>query len=304
MLVEAEHLCKRFGDFTAVRDVTLRMGEGEILALLGPNGAGKTTTVRMLASILKPTSGAARVGGFEVVRDAQQVRHTIGLLTEVPGLYQRMNALEYLAFFGELQHMDKRLCKQRSEALLTRFGLFDARQRRLGTYSKGMKQKAAIARAMLHEPRILFLDEPTSAMDPHSAKQVRNTISDLRAQGRTVLLCTHNLNEAEQLADRIAIIRRGEIIAQGTAQELKRELLGEPMMEVRLVGLLNGLSARIGTQLDIVETGANWFRYRTTRPEMDNPALLARLSELGRQVVTLSEVERSLEDVYLKIVEQ
>jgi ABC-2 type transport system ATP-binding protein len=140
-------------------------------------------------------------------------------------------------------------------------------------------------------------------MDPHSARQVRNAISDLRSQGRTILLCTHNLNEAEQLADRIAIIRRGSIVAHGTAAALKRELLGEPTMEVRMVDELDGLLERLGTAFDIAASGANWFRYRSTQPEVDNPAVLSRLSELGRRVVTLSQVERSLEDVYLKIVE-
>ena len=304
LLVEAEHLCKRFGDFTAVADLDLYMREGEIVALLGPNGAGKTTTVRMLASILKPTSGSARVCGLDVVRDAQQIRHLIGLLTEVPGLYRRMTAMEYLAFFGELQHMERARCQARSEDLLTRFGLHEARNRRLGTYSKGMMQKAAIARAMLHDPSILFLDEPTSAMDPHSAKQVRDSIGDLRAHGRTILLCTHNLTEAEQLADRIVIIRRGAIVAQGTADELKRALLGEPAMEVRLVAQLDGLLERLGTSLDIAEVGPNWFRYRTTNPEADNPAVLARLHELGQRVISLSPVERRLEEVYLRIVEQ
>jgi ABC-2 type transport system ATP-binding protein len=303
MLIEAENLVKQFGDFTAVNGLNLTLAEGEILALLGPNGAGKTTTVRMLASILQPTRGTARVAGYDVVRDAQQVRHAVGLLTEFPGLYLRMNAVEYLDFFGELQRMDKATCRQRADELLRRFGLWEARARRMGSYSKGMRQKAAIARAMLHNPRILFLDEPTSAMDPFSAKQVRDAVLDLRAQGRTILLCTHNLNEAEQLADRIAIIRRGHIIANGTAKELKRQLLGDPVMEVRLIGELDGLLPRLGAELNIVERGANWFRYRTTKPESENPALLKRLTELSQPVLTLSEVERSLEDVYLKIVQ-
>ncbi len=304
MLIEAEQLSKKFGDFTAVNSLSLSLSEGEILALLGPNGAGKTTTVRMLSSILKPTSGQARVAGFDVVHEARQVRHAVGLLTELPGLYLRMNAIEYLDFFGALQQMDKHLCRQRSEDLLTRFGLWEARTRKLGTYSKGMRQKTAIVRAMLHDPRILFLDEPTSAMDPHSAKQVRDAILELRAQGRTILLCTHNLVEAEQLADRIAIIRRGQIVASGTAGELKRALLGEPTMEVRLVQPLNGVLQQLGHELRITEYGLTWFRYRTTHPEAVNPALLRRLAELDQPVFTLSEVERSLEDVYLKIVQE
>ncbi|MBI5878613.1 MAG: ABC transporter ATP-binding protein [Chloroflexi bacterium] len=302
-MIEANNLTKRFGDFAAVDDLSLALAEGEILALLGPNGAGKTTTVRMLASILKPTHGTARVCGFDVVSQARAVRHAVGLLTEVPGLYLRMNAVEYLDFFGELQHMDRALCRKRADELLMRFGIWEARERRLGTYSKGMKQKAAIVRAMLHDPRMLFLDEPTSAMDPHSAKQVRDAISDLRGLGRTILLCTHNLPEAEMLADRIAIVRRGRVIASGTADQLKRDLLGEPLMEVRVAGALDGITGRLGA-LEVVAQGPDWFRYRTTTPQRANPAVLAQLAALGVPVVTLSEVERRLEDVYLKIVEQ
>jgi ABC-2 type transport system ATP-binding protein len=304
MLIEARNLTKQFGAFTAVDSLNLDLAQGEILALLGPNGAGKTTTVRMLASILRPTRGWARVAGFDVVSEPQAVRHAVGLLTESPGLYMRMNALEYLDFFGELQHMERRECRRRAADLLNRFGLADAAPRRLGTYSKGMRQKIAIVRAMLHDPRILFLDEPTSAMDPHSAKQVRDAILALRALGRTVLLCTHNLPEAEVLADRIAILRRGRIVAGGTTADLKRELLGDPVMEVRLVGAFDGLGARLDGGLKIIEYGSNWFRYNTAHPETENPLLLKRLAELEQSVVTLSEVERSLEDVYLKIIEQ
>ena len=304
MLIEAHNLSKVFGDFTAVKELSISLAEGEILALLGPNGAGKTTTVRMLSSILRPTSGWARVAGFDVITQAREVRHAVGLLTEVPGLYARMSATEYLDFFGELQHMPHDACRRQAETLLTRFGLWEARDRKVGTYSKGMKQKVAIVRAMLHEPHILFLDEPTSAMDPHSAKQVRDAIADLRAQGRTILLCTHNLPEAEMLADRIAIVRRGQVVATGTSAELKRSLLGDPIMEVRLVAELDGLLGRLGSDLAVTESGSHWFRYRTQYPAITNPDVLKRLAALDQQVVTLSEVERSLEDVYLKIVEQ
>lgn len=303
MLIEAQNLTKQFGDFTAVNDLSLSIAQGEIVALLGPNGAGKTTTVRMLASILRPTSGTAQVCGYDVVTQAREVRHAVGLLTEVPGLYARMNAVEYLDFFGDLQHMPLALRRRRADDLLERFGLWEARARRLGAYSKGMKQKAAIARAMLHDPQILFLDEPTSAMDPYSAKQVRDAIVDLRRQGRTLLLCTHNLPEAELLADRIAIIRRGQIVASGTAPQLKRALLGDPLMEVRFASDAGGSAPDLG-DLPVVAHGAGWLRYRTTRAATDNPQVLRRLAERGLDVVTLSEVERSLEDVYLKIVER
>ena len=301
-MIQTKDLTKRFGTFTAVRGLDLSVGEGELLALLGPNGAGKTTTVRMLAAILKPSEGRASVAGFDVVRDAQQVRHAVGLLTEFQGLYLRMKALEYLDFFGELQEMPRRLRNERAELLLRRFELWDARDKRLGEYSKGMRQKLALIRAMLHDPAVLFLDEPTSAMDPHSAKLVRDSIADLQRDGRTIVMCTHNLNEAELLADRIAIIRRGEIIALGTPQRLKASLLGDPLLELRFAGPLDGLLPLVQQTVGIESSGEDWVRFHAEHPSTTNPTLVARLAQAGAQVVTLSEVPRSLEEVYLKIV--
>jgi ABC-2 type transport system ATP-binding protein len=290
--------------FTAVDRINLQVPPGEILALLGPNGAGKTTTVRMLAAILKPSEGRAWVSGFDTVQDARQVRHAIGLLTEFPGLYLRMRADEYLAFFAELQGMDGDQTRRRTETLLARFGLGQARTQRIAEYSKGMRQKLALIRAMLHDPDLLLLDEPTSAMDPHSAKQVRDAILDLRRDHRTVLICTHNLSEAELLADRIAIIRRGRIVALDSPERLKAQLLGPALLEVCLADSLDGYVDELADMIEVEARGDTWFRYRTARPEETNPALLARLAGLGARVLTLSELPRSLEDVYLRIVEE
>ena len=289
--------------FTAVDHVTFDVPAGEIVALLGPNGAGKTTTVRMLASILKPSEGWARLVGFDTVRDARRVRHAVGLLTEFPGLYLRMRADEYLAFFGELQGLSAGRIRHRTEALMERFGLAEARHQRLAEYSKGMRQKLALMRAMLHDPEVLLLDEPTSAMDPHSAKQVRDAILDLRHERRTILVCTHNLTEAESLADRIAIIRRGQIVALDTPTRLKARLLGPPLLKVQLAHSLDGCLPALADLVQVETWGDTWFRYRTPSPETTNPALLARLAGMNARVLTLSEVPRSLEDVYLRIVE-
>ncbi|MCL4297790.1 MAG: ATP-binding cassette domain-containing protein [Anaerolineae bacterium] len=302
-MIETINLTKEFGEFTAVREISLNVPEGEVLALLGPNGAGKTTTVRMLAAILKPTHGRARVAGYDTVAEAKSVRQVIGLLTEFPGLYLRMKGLAYLSFFGELQSMPKSTIRQRSEELLRRFELWEARDKQVGTYSKGMKQKLTLVRAMLHDPQVLFLDEPTSAMDPHSAKLVRDAIAGLRREKRTIVLCTHNLAEAEQLADRIAIIRRGQIIAQGTPNELKQRLLGDPLMEIRLAAPLNGLVSHLEERVNIVGHGQDWIRYTVSDPSQFNPALLNELTRQEVPVITLSEVSRSLEEVYLRIVE-
>jgi ABC-2 type transport system ATP-binding protein len=302
-LIETVNLTKQFSALTAVDGLTFTVEEGEILALLGPNGAGKTTTVRMLSSILKPTMGYARIAGYDVVKDARAVRHIVGHLTEFPGLYLRMRPLEYLDFFGELQGMSRVDRRARAEELLRHFELWDARNRRLGEYSKGMRQKMALIRAMLHNPRVLFLDEPTSAMDPHSAKQVRDAIANLRGSGRTIVLCTHNLFEAETLADHIAVIRRGKLIAFGTPAQLKRELLGPPIWEVHLARPLAQPWPSVDGHLQVESHSDMWLRYRAQSPEIANPLLLERLHGIGASVLTLSEAPRSLEDVYLKLVE-
>ena len=302
-LIETEKLTKQFESLLAVDRLTLAVEEGEILALLGPNGAGKTTTVRMLSSILKPTGGFARIAGLDVVKDARQVRHLVGHLTEFPGLYLRMRVLDYLDFFGELQGMKRADRRARAEELLTHFGLWDARDRRLAGYSKGMRQKVALIRAMLHNPRVLFLDEPTSAMDPQSAKQVRDAIENLRGSGHTIILCTHNLYEAETLADRIAVIRRGNLIALGSPAELKRELLGPAVWEVRLARPLGQAWPHLNGHLQVQAQDEFSLRYQAAAPEIANPLLLDKLHKLNAQVMTLTEVPRSLEAVYLKLVE-
>lgn len=301
-MIVAEELTKRFNDFTAVDRVTFSVSAGEILALLGPNGAGKTTTVRMLASILAPTSGRAWVTGHDTVADAQIVRHRVGILTEFPGLYLRMKGLEYLDFFGQLQGLSAERRRKRSEELLERFGMLEAANQRLGEYSKGMRQKMALIRALLHDPPVLLLDEPTSAMDPRSAKQVRDCIRDLRSEQRAIVLCTHNLPEAETLADRIAIIRRGQIITLGTPAELKMRLLGPPLLELRWRVSSDGHLPTLDDLIVIEDRGEDWLRYRTAQPEAVNPRLLHRLGEAAVEVITLSEVPRSLEDVYLRVV--
>jgi ABC-2 type transport system ATP-binding protein len=303
-MIRAKALCKRFDDFSAVKAIDLDVSEGEILALLGPNGAGKTTTVRMLASILKPTSGHAWVSGYDTVRDAVAVRRCVGVLTETPGLYTRMRAREYLEFYGQLQGVDPGTCARRSQELMEQFGMGDVWDLRLGEYSKGMCQKLALIRSMLHDPPVLLLDEPTSAMDPHSAKLVRDRIRSLRSHHRTIVLCTHNLAEAEMLADRIAIIRRGEIVVIGTPAQLKRDLLGAPLYELRFSGSVNGTAALIGDLVVLEEQGNNWLRYRTDSASDNNPRILDRLREAGHPVITLSEVPRSLEEVYLQVVDK
>jgi ABC-2 type transport system ATP-binding protein len=302
VLIETFDLSKSFGDFHAVEGVSLQVEAGEILVLLGPNGAGKTTTIRMLASILAPTRGWARVAGFDVVKEPVGVRSNIGVLTEHHGLYTRMRAHEYLAFFGQVYGMPLKETNKRIDEILSLLELQDVSSKRLGEFSKGMRQKLALARTMLHDPIILLLDEPTSAMDPSSAKIVRENIFHLRSSKRAIVVCTHNLNEAEILADRIAIIQNGKIVAHGLPEDLKRNILGNPIMQVELAEPLNGVKPAFPPQVKILEYGQNWIRYEVEDPKETNPKVINLLSASGFFVVTLTRVGRSLEEVYLHVV--
>lgn len=303
-MIEAHQLSKQFGSFQAVRGIDLEVRPGELLALLGPNGAGKTTTVRMLGAILRPTGGSARICDLDVVTDAQAVRSKVGLLTEYPGLYGRMSAVEYLDFFGSLLGLDPSTRRRRADLLLRQFGLWEARERKLDGYSKGMKQKVALVRALIHDPPVLYLDEPTTAMDPQSARTVRDAIGELRNADRAILLTTHNLAEAEILADRIAIISGGRIIALGSFAELSRQLLGDPHYELRLASghPVAPLAPLLDDLVRIESAAGETLRYSSAEAALVNPQILARLAARGVPVVALAEVTRSLEDVYLRIV--
>ncbi len=238
-MIVTENLTKYFNDFLAVDNVSLHVKAGEVLALLGPNGAGKTTTIRMLTTVLRPSQGTARVAGYDVLTNPGDVRSAVGVLTEDHGLYERMHLIEYLDFFGQIYDMDESIRKERILYLLGKFDLLDARDRRIGKFSKGMRQKLSLARSLLHSPPVLLLDEPTSAMDPASARLVRNAIKTLRSEDRAIIVCTHNLAEAEELADKIAIIRAGRIIALGTSSELKQQLLGPAEYRITFKESLN-----------------------------------------------------------------
>ncbi|MDX1437173.1 MAG: ABC transporter ATP-binding protein [Anaerolineales bacterium] len=303
-MILTSDLSKQFGSFQAVDHVNLEVPKGQVLALLGPNGAGKTTTIRMLTSILKPSHGWARINGFDVVEDPDSVRSSVGVLTENHGLYNRMPAGEYLDFFGQLYGMDANARRARADRLLDLFGLEAWRNNAIGEFSKGMRQKLALARALYHHPPVLLLDEPTSAMDPESARLVRDAIQDLRSEDRTLILCTHNLAEAEELADRIAIIRRGKIIAQGNPAELKARFLGPEEFELTLGVDLNGNMPDLPGGVSITERGRDWFRFRTENARATNPEILQALLNNNLPVLSLQEVSRSLESVYLRVINE
>lgn len=303
-MIECEDLTKHFDTFKAVEGVTLNVRPGQVLALLGQNGAGKTTTVRMLTSVLTPTRGWARVAGYDVVKFPSKVRASVGVLTEMHGLYGRMTAHEYLDFFGQVYDLDPSRRKQRADQLLEYFGLAQAAHRRSGEYSKGMRQKLALARALIHEPPVLLLDEPTSAMDPESAQLVRHEIARLRSSQRSIIICTHNLAEAEMLADQIAIIYKGRILIQGTLDELRRELLGPAEYEVKLSGGWQPDEFRWPAGARLLHAGEDEIRFQVENPAMANPLIIQQLIEKNSQVVSVQEAPRTLEMLYLKAMAQ
>ena len=277
-----------------------------MFGFLGPNGAGKTTTVRMLACLIGPTAGHAWVNGLEVGKADTQIRGQVGILTESPGLYERLSAQRNLEIFAELYGV-KDVAGQ-VQKYLKLLDLWDRRDTEAGTFSKGMKQKLAIARALLHEPPVVFMDEPTSALDPESAKTVRDFIETLRGQGRTIFLCTHNLDEAERLCHRIGVFRQ-RLIAVDTPDALRRQLFGRQtvvhlaQIDDQLAAAVRGLS--FVKHLDVLpgEAGGGKLVISLSDPAAQNPAIVQALVGQGAQIQFVNELKHSLEDVYLSLMQ-
>lgn len=302
-LITIENLTKSFGKKVAVEGLTLSVREGEVLGLLGPNGAGKTTTVRMLACLIAPTSGRATIGGWVVGRDNDQIRANVGILTESPGLYDKLSAQQNLDFFARLYGLEDDLRGKQVEKYLRILGLWERRHEPVVGFSKGMKQKIAIARALVHEPKLLFLDEPTSALDPESAHTVRDFIETLRSEGRTIFLCTHNLDEADRLCDRIAILRQ-RLIRVDTPSRMRSDLYGRrvevQLKEVTAPVLTAVRALGFAGQLEVEE---GKLVLSLQNPEEQNPTLVRTIVGAGGEIQFVGEVRHSLEEVYLTLVQ-
>ncbi len=305
-MIKTEQLTKTFtknkGEtpITAVQDLTLQVKEGEVFGFLGPNGAGKTTTVRMLCSLIGPSSGRAWVNAFEVGKQDQAIRQCVGILTETPGMYDRLSAEKNLTIFARLYSV--RNVPGQVEKYLRMLGLWERRFDEVGSFSKGMRQKLAIARALLHEPKVLFLDEPTSGLDPESAKVVRDFIEELKTEGTTIFLCTHNLDEADRLCQRIAIFKT-HLITVDTPEALRKQLYGRNVvfhlvsLDPAWVDMVKGLAF-----VKEVQAVDNRLVVGLDKPEEQNPVIIKRLVENGAQIQFVGELRHSLEDVYLQLI--
>lgn len=301
-----ESLTKRFGKgdkaVLAVDNLSLQVKAGEVFGLLGPNGAGKTTTIRMLSALIGPTSGRAVVAGHEIGKEDMDVRRRVGILTETPGMYDQLSAERNLAFFAALY--DVADIPGQVEKYLRMLGLWARREDEVGEFSKGMRQKLAIARALLHEPPVLFLDEPTSGLDPEAARLVREFIGELRTQGRTIIMCTHNLDEADRLCDRVGVFK-ARLLALDTPANLRGQLFGRMVVfhlaqaEPRLVETVKGFAF-----VQNAELVDNKLVVTLDDPESHNPAVIRKLVEAGAELRFVGEVRRSLEDVYLHLMDK
>lgn len=305
-MIEAEALTRRFGDVTAVDRLTFRVEDGEIFGFLGPNGAGKTTTVRMLAGLIGKTSGTARVAGFELGNEAEalRLRREIGLLPENVGLYETSSACRNLEYFAKLYRLDAATQRANIERLLRMMDLWEKRDQPVGTFSKGMKQKVAIARALVHDPQLVFLDEPTANLDPEAAKTVRELILDLKKERRTIFLNTHNLDEAQRICDRVGILRT-RLLTIGSPEQLRTKIWGSRTV-VRLASVPTELVATLAERLAPrkVEATGEGITVSVDDPDRENPDIAAAIVAAGGRIRQLSQLAPSLEDVYLRLVHE
>jgi len=305
-LIDTKDLTRKFGDLTAVENLTLRVEEGEVFGFLGPNGAGKTTTVRMLCCLIGKTSGQATIGNYSIDKeeDCLKIRKMVGFLPENVGLYDSLSAYRNLDFYGQLYEVPEPKRKENIERLLKLLGIWERRDDSAGTFSKGMKQKLAIARALIHDPQLLFLDEPTANLDPEASKTVRDFVIELKKEKRTIFINTHNLDEAERLCDRIAILKT-KLVVVDSPKNLQRSLYNRKTI-VHLDHVSEDLVAAV-EKLSVVKnvrTSDNKLILDIDTPERDNPEIVRTIVKAGGNIQYVTELRSTLEDVYLKLIRE
>ena len=304
-MIEVDKLTKRFGQFTAVDQVSFQVQKGEIFGFLGPNGAGKSTTIRMLCTLLQPTGGSAKMAGFDIVKQADRVREHIGLVAEKIILYDQLTAAENLTLFGRLNNLPEEEIKQQIDKWISRLRMEQWRNHLTGTFSTGMKQRINIARALIHHPDVLILDEPTLGLDPQTSRTIQEFIMELSREGITIVLTTHDMVEAESLSHRIAIIDKGKIVAIDSIPNLKRSLTqeGQVLIEVEVPNLndsiLNSLKAQKSVT-SLAQSDTYRLKIHATGPSPVGE-IVSTITAAGGQIRTINTVEPTLHDVFLHL---
>ncbi len=305
-MIDVKNLTKHFGEVTAVDGVTFHVAKGEVFGLLGPNGAGKTTTIRMLCCLITKTSGEARIGGFSIggSTDSLAIRKMIGLVTDNVGLYEELTAYENLDYYGKLYECPETQRKERIEYYLTMMDLWEKRNLDISDYSKGMKQKIAIARALVHDPELLFLDEPTANLDPESARVVREIILRLKKEGKTIFINTHNLDEAQRICDRIGILKT-RLLAVNTPEQLETSTWGTSKTVFQLDQVTDPILAAVRqfnpTEVDVED---NKIILVLADPLKQNPDVVQQIISAGGRIQYVTQLNPSLEDTYLKVIQE
>ena len=303
-MIDTDNLTKKFGDLTAVDNLTLHVDEGEVFGFLGPNGAGKTTTIRMLCCLISKTSGTAKIGDYDIgnKEDSLKIRKIIGLVPDNVGLSENLTAYDNLDFYGKIYDCTESQRKENIQRFLEMLGLWEKRNVLAGTFSKGMKQKLAIARALIHDPQVLFMDEPTANLDPEASKTVRDFILQLKKEKKTIFLNTHNLDEAQRICDRVAIMNTS-LRAIGTPQELERSVSGrktviglEQQVNDAVLGALKKLP------LKNLSSDGDTITFDVEDPDKENSPVVEAIVLAGGHVRSINVVGSTLEDTYLKLV--
>ncbi len=303
-MIEVENITRKFEKITAVENISFQIKESEIFGFLGPNGAGKTTTIRMLSALIPPTSGKITIDNKNPQKDGEYIRSITGLLTESPGLYEKISAYDNLNYYSSFYNISEKKRKDNIKKYLKMFDLWDRKDDIAGTYSKGMKQKLALSRALIHEPKILFLDEPTAGLDPESAHMVRNFIESLQKEKTTVFLCTHNLEEASSLSDRVCIIKK-KIIKIASLAELQKNkkskevdiiFKGNTKKYIKILKQIKEISS--------IEASKNKINLFLKKPETINPIIIKKLVDCGAEILYFNEIKASLEEIYLDLIKE
>ena len=306
-MIKTQGLTKKFKigkkeetELVAVDDLSLEVERGEVFGFLGPNGAGKTTTVRMLTGLIRPSAGTAQIAGFELGKNDTEIRQNVGILTESPGMYDRLTAEKNLTIFANLYDVPDN--EKSVNKYLSMLGLWERRNDTVGSFSKGMRQKLAVARALIHEPQILFLDEPTTGLDPEASKTVRDFVEELKTEGRTIFMTTHNLDEAEKLCDRVGIFQQ-RLLTLDSPSNLREKMYGRRVVfHLRELqpGWVDLVSNMPGT--GNVEAADNKLVVSLKDPEQSNPEIVKALVLAGAEVQFVGEIRHSLEQIYLEMV--